>query len=167
MSVPILLTVAALGGGYLALAAADKERPGVEAPAVKADTSAAPVGASPVVQGAADMLAVSACSGPATVGDEPIAGAASGGGVAELAPTEVGIAIATDYAGGGDPATTQSAPVLAPAQAPGSSAAVPTVAAVDERTALIASVYGSGQRISKRQESALLADYGTLAGMVW
>lgn len=164
MSVPILLTVAALGGGYLAMASAEAKRAGqTAAPAV--DTSADPVGATPIATGAAGLADAGACGGAAPVGDNPIAGAV--GGAAELAPSEVGAVIDPRSSSGGDPATTGSAPVTDAAVAPDSSASTPAVELASERDTLIAAVYGEGQAISQAQESQLLRDFGTLAGAVW
>jgi hypothetical protein len=161
MAIPILLTVSALGVGWVALS---KKRATMnDAPVTAPDEPQAEV--APTDEGieAATMVAE-----PVTIGDNGIAGTESGGAVAMTADTSAsggaGFAVqALGSLGGSDPATLMSAPAAPAEEESRSDAYVASCSSCNTAKAY----YGTTDGLSKTQEAYALAELGPLAGEVW
>lgn len=152
MAIPILLTVGALGVGYVALS---RERAKIDA----TGKAAAPV------EGPAQIAGSTSAVGEVPVGDTGIAGANS----AVQALVADGLAVHADpTAPGSDPSTSSSSPVTKLGQDP--TVAAPTVggenAGLGAHT-LLDAVYGANQTVTSKQQASTLTTYGPLAGMIW
>jgi hypothetical protein len=160
MAIPILLTVSALGVGWVALS---KKRAAMDAPAPTPDEPQATV--EPTNEG---VEAASAVAEPVTIGDDAIAGTESGGAVAMTTDTSAsggaGFAVAAlGSVGGSDPSTLMSAPAAPAEPESRSDAYVASCSSCNTAKAY----YGTTDGLSKTQEAYALAELGPLAGEVW
>jgi hypothetical protein len=172
MSVPVLLTIGALGAAWVGLSAKRAALPGAGTDGVKADTSELPDAGEPVIESARDALTVAQTGGGAgvTIGEIPTAGAT--GQVMTLTNAEVGLAVdPLASAGGADGSNARSITVVQSALSPTSNEATPAdngmVLMNNDFQMLSSALYGSDQEPSRSQASSLIADYGGAVGMVW
>lgn len=165
MPVPLVLTAAAIGATWLLArgGSATPPAPSSDAPAPAHDTTHAPTAGDAAAVGAAGLIAGADCAGPVTVGDAGTGGVV--GPRAELAPTEVGLAIDETAGTGTDPSVSPSAPVVGLAVAPAD--ATPSVSPMSDTDAIMTATYGTTSGLSLKQESDAIRTYGSLAGMVW
>jgi hypothetical protein len=165
MAIPILLTVAGLGAGWVVLS---RERAKLATGA-----GAAPNGGDRPAQWIEDMKAAADAPGGMMIQDPGIAGSPGMTLVTDPAPTSPGAFVmgtneANTSTGGSDPATQ-------PSSLPDTATLYTGPTAPDENRASLylagfgpsEVVYGSRRGLTRQQEAAALAEVGPLSGLVY
>jgi hypothetical protein len=160
MALPVLLTVGALGVGFVALSRKRAEMPA-------ANGTAAPTGA---IEPAVDngVAAAAESPGETVIGDGAIGGTVGGTLVTDETPAASAYATGqmeqNKSTGGADPATQPTVLASADGVAASSPEAVPTGSYTMNTTQLY---FGTINGVTKQQEAVALAEMGPIMNMVW
>jgi hypothetical protein len=162
MAIPVLLTVGALGVGFVALSRERAKMPG-------ANGTAPPVGGSGVATDTDGVGAAATSPGATVIGDGAIGGTVGGTLVTDPTPDAAAFATGSQECntstGGSDPSTQPSVLAAAEGLSASSAEAVPAETETYANPAQI--YYGTATGVTRTQQSLALAEIGPLTGMVW
>lgn len=157
MAFPVIITVAVLGGAYVALGKARKDMPTVGAPSTSA-TGPSPDIAPDAIDQLGPAIAAAQTNGDAMVGPgDAVVGATPGGG--EIVNGGMGLS-KLPVSTGQDPSTSPSCPT------PQDTRTAPPPRQFIVSAPAIA-VFGTLQGVSHSQQATALAEFGPAMGEVW